>query len=61
MPRHLWLTKRLDRVNVKTLFIVPGSRWENGYNESFNGTLQYELLDVELFDTLLEANMLIER
>ena len=51
----------LDRLNVKTLFIEPGSPWENGYNESFNGTLRYELLDVELFDTLLEAKVLIER
>lgn len=46
---------------MKTLFIEPGSPWENGYNESFNGTLRYELLDVELFDTLLEAKVLIER
>jgi len=55
------VTEWLDRVNVKTLFIEPGSPWENGYNESFNGTLRYELLDVELFDTLLEAKVLIER
>ena len=46
---------------MKTLFIEPGSPWENGYNESFNGTLRYELLDVEWFDTLLEAKVLIER
>ena len=51
----------LERVDVQTLFIEPGSPWENGYNESFNGTLRYELLDVELFDTLLEAQVLIER
>ena len=55
------VTEWLDRLNVKTLFIEPGSRWENGYNESFNGTLRYELFNVELFDTLLEAEMLIER
>jgi transposase InsO family protein len=55
------VTEWLDRVDVKTLFIEPGSPWENGYNESFNGTLRYELLDVELFDTLLEAKGLIER
>ena len=55
------VTEWLDRLNVKTLFIEPGSPWENGYNESFNGTLRYELLDVELFDTLLEAKVLIER
>jgi putative transposase len=55
------VTEWLERVEVKTLFIEPGSPWENGYNESFNGTLRYELLDVELFDTLLEAKVLIER
>jgi len=55
------VTEWLERVDVKTLFIEPGSPWENGYNESFNGTLRYELLDVELFDTLLEAKVLIER
>jgi transposase InsO family protein len=46
---------------VKTLFIEPGSPWENGYNESFNGTLRRELLSREQFDTLLEAEVLIER
>jgi len=55
------VTEWLERVDVKALFIEPGSPWENGYNESFNGTLRYELLDVELFDTLLEAKVLIER
>ena len=51
----------LSRVGVKTLFIEPGSPWENGYNESFNGKLRDELLDAEIFDTLLEAKVLIER
>ena len=53
----------LNRVDVKTLFIEPGSPWENGYNESFNGKckLRDELLNVEIFDTLLEAKVLIER
>lgn len=51
----------LERVDVQTLFIEPGSPWESGDNESFNGTLPYELLDVELFDTLEEAKVLIER
>ena len=55
------VTDWLKRLEVKTLFIEPGSPWENGYNESFNGTLRYELLDVEWFDTLLEAKVLIER
>ena len=51
----------LSRVGVKTLFIEPGSPWENGYNESFNGKLRDELLNAEIFDTLLEAKVLIER
>ena len=51
----------LSRVGVKTLFIEPGSPWENGYNESFNGKLPDELLNAEIFDALLEAKVLIER
>lgn len=51
----------LNRVGVKTLFIEPGSPWENGYIESFNGKLRDELLNGEIFDTLLEAKVLIER
>ena len=43
-----------------TLFIEPGSPWENGYIESFNGKLRDELLDREIFTTLLEAKVLIE-
>ena len=50
----------LERVGVYTLFITPGSPWENGYIESFNGKLRDELLDREQFDTLLEAKVLIE-
>jgi putative transposase len=51
----------LARVDVTTLFIEPGSPWENGYVESFNGKLRDELLAREQFDTLLEAKVLIER
>ena len=51
----------LGRVGVRTLFIEPGSPWENGYIESFNGKLRDELLNLEIFDTLLEAKVLIER
>jgi putative transposase len=51
----------LGQVGVKTLYIEPGSPWENGYIESFNGKLSDELLDGEIFDTLLEARVLIER
>jgi putative transposase len=51
----------LKRVDVKTLYIEPGSLWENGYVESFNGKLADELLEREVFDTLYEAKVLIER
>ena len=51
----------LERLKVKTLYIEPGSPWENGYIESFNGKLRDELLDRELFDTLLEARVLTAR
>ena len=49
------------RVGLKTLFIETGSPWGDGYIESFNGQLQDELLDREIFDTLLEAKVLMER
>jgi transposase InsO family protein len=47
-------------VGVKILYIEPGSPWENGYNESFNGKFRDELLNREIFDTLFEAKVLIE-
>ena len=50
----------LARVGAQTLFIEPGSTWENGYVESFNGKLRDELLDREIFYTLKEAQVLIE-
>jgi len=51
----------LSRLGVKTLFIEPGSPWENGYIESFNGKLRDELLNREIFTTLEEAKVLIEQ
>jgi len=51
--------KWLNRLGVKTLFIEPGSPWENGYIESFNGKLRDELLNREIFTTLTEAKVLI--
>jgi transposase InsO family protein len=51
-----WLAK----VGVNTLYITPGSPWENGYCESFNGSLRDELLNGEIFHTLTEAQILIE-
>ena len=50
----------LGHLDVQTLFIEPGSPWENGYVESFNGKFRDELLDREIFYTLKEATGLIE-
>jgi len=51
----------LETLDVQTLFIEPGSPWENGYVESFNGRLRDEFLNQEIFYTLREAKILIER
>ncbi len=51
----------LKVIGVRTLYIEPGSPWENGYVESFNGKLRDELLNREVFKTLREAQVLIER
>lgn len=51
----------LARIGVKTLYIEPGSPWENGYFESFNGKLRDELLNGEIVYTLREAQILIAR
>tara|TARA_B100001939_G_C16883192_1_gene591889 strand:+ start:455 stop:1231 length:777 start_codon:yes stop_codon:yes gene_type:complete len=51
----------LYKLGVRTAFIEPGSPWENGYNESFNGRLRDELLNGELFYTLKEAQVIIEQ
>jgi len=51
----------LEGLRVQTLFIEPGCPWENGYVESFNGKLRDELLNREIFYTLTEAKVLLER
>ena len=51
----------IGALGVKTAYIEPGSPWENGYNESFNGKLRDELLNTEIFYTLKEAQVLIEQ
>jgi len=51
----------LKRVGVRTLFIEPGSPWENGYNESFNGKLKDELVNREIYYSLKEAQVLVEQ
>ena len=50
----------MHKLKVKTAFIEPGSPWENGYNESFNGRLRDECLNGEMFYTLKEAQVIIE-
>ena len=52
-----WLT----RIGIGPLYIEPGSPWENGYCESFNGKMRDQLLNGELFYTLKEAQVIIER
>ena len=52
-----WITG----VGASTAFIEPGSPWENGYVESFNGKLRDELLRCEVFNSLAEAKVLIEQ
>jgi len=51
----------LDRLGVRTLFIEPGSPWENGYIESFNGKFRDEFLNGEVFDSLTEARVLADQ
>lgn len=51
-----WLAK----LHVKTAYITPGSPWENGFNERFNGSLRDELLNGEIFYSLAEAKIIIE-
>jgi len=55
------LREWLGKLKVQTAYIHPGSPWENGYNESFNGRLRDELLNLELFYTLKEAQIIIEQ
>jgi transposase InsO family protein len=50
----------LSRLEVKPLFIEPGSPWENGYIESFNGKMRDELLAREIFYSLKDSQVLIE-
>ncbi len=51
----------LADLGVRTLYIEPGSPWENGYNESFNGRLRDECLNGEIFHTLKEAQVILEQ
>ncbi len=51
----------IKAVGSKTAYIEPGSPWENGYCESFNGRMRDELLNGEIFYSLREAQIIIER
>lgn len=51
----------LKCLDVQPIYIEKGSPWENGYCESFNGKMRYELLDGEIFYSLLEARIVIEK
>ena len=51
----------LCAAGIETLYIEPGSPWENGYCESFNSRFRAEFLDRELFRTLIEAQVLTEK
>jgi len=55
------LRELYGHLEVAPLFIEPGSPWENGYVESFNGKLRDELLNGEIFYTLQGAQIIIER
>ena len=60
MTAKLW-RNWLTQVGAKSLFIEPGSPWENGYCESFNGKLRDELLNGEIFYSLKEARIVVEQ
>ena len=55
------LVEWLKNLEVGPLFIQPGSPWENGYVESFNGKMRYEFLDGEIFYSMTEARVVIEK
>ena len=61
-PEFIALTLRqwIADVGTQTAYIEPGSPWENGYCESFNSKLRDELLNLEIFYSLREAEVLIE-
>ena len=71
VPKHIrsdngseFVAKKLlswfKTIGVSPLFIQPGSPWENGFCESFNGKMRYELLNGEIFYTVKEARVIIE-
>lgn len=55
------LRRWLKDLGVQTAYIEPSSPWENGYIESFNGKFRDELLNCEIFDTIMEAQVITEQ
>lgn len=55
------LQKFVTDTTIETLFIDPGSPWQNGYCESFNSRFRDELLNLETFTSTLEARVLSEK
>ena len=53
------LQKWLKRVGIQPMQIYPGSPWESGYNERFNGTLRREVLNAEWFHSTKQAQTAI--
>ena len=51
----------LKKVGIKPIQIYPGSPWENGYNERFNGTLRREVLNAEWFSSIRQAQTVIDK
>ncbi|MGA7392680.1 MAG: integrase core domain-containing protein [Terrimicrobiaceae bacterium] len=71
MPEHLHsdngpefiadcLQDWLKAQEIKTLYVKPGSPWENGHIESFHDKLRDECLNRELFGNLQEARVILE-
>ncbi len=56
-PYKQWL----KRVGIDPIHIYPGSPWENGYNERFNGTLRREVLNTEWFTSIRQAQIVINQ
>jgi putative transposase len=54
------IRKWLEKKHIRTLYIEPGSPWENGYIESFNGRFRDEVLDREVFYSVKEAKVIVE-
>jgi transposase InsO family protein len=51
----------LKKVGIRPIQIYPGSPWENGYNERFNGTLRREVLNAEWFSSIHQAQTVIDK